>query len=101
MDLLCGLLCSLLPFDSDIGPAGDAAKFGSGLADAVTDELADAVRDELHNSGSFGVVTRGRTSGRNCPSASWASRPASCDGGVQLSSLSSAVQQSADHFILT
>lgn len=58
----CGVLCSLLAIDSEVGLAGDAAKFGSGLADAVV--------LELHNCGSSGVVARGMMSECNRPSAS-------------------------------
>lgn len=93
MNLSFGVLCCLEANESDVGLAGDAAKFTSGLADTVV--------LELHNCGSSAVVARGRAAGSNRSSALGTPRSASCDGGVQLSSLSSAMQQSADQVVLT
>ena len=83
----------MLTPDSNLGMAGDAARLAS--------ELSDALIVELHICGSSGVVDRGKTSGSNDPPASEVSWSPSSNGGSQLLTLSSAMQQSADHIILT
>lgn len=62
MTVSCGVLCSFMAIDSKVGLAGDAAKFGPGLADAVV--------HELQSCGSSGVVVRGNMSESNRPCAS-------------------------------